>query len=133
MVFVERDQNATRTLQHNVRAFSETFGTSQAPSMEVVKSTAASFLKVSPVSGDELKKFDLVFLDPPYDLDDAELSENLTLVAHHLSDDAVVVVERSSRSPEPSWPETLRSVKSRRYGETTIWLATQSGVTPFAE
>ena len=37
---------------------------------------------------------------------------------------ALVVVERSKRSPEPTWPEGLeRDGKPRKYGETTIWLA----------
>ena len=36
----------------------------------------------------------------------------------------LVVVERSSRSPEPAWPAGLERVgKPRRYGETTVWLA----------
>ena len=33
----------------------------------------------------------------------------------------VVVVERSVRSPEPEWPETLQAVKHKRYGDTTLW------------
>ena len=36
----------------------------------------------------------------------------------------LVVVERSSRSPEPTWPLGWEATKPRRYGETTLWLAT---------
>jgi 16S rRNA (guanine966-N2)-methyltransferase len=34
---------------------------------------------------------------------------------------AVVVVERSSRSPEPTWVEGVTGERGRRYGETTLW------------
>ena len=36
---------------------------------------------------------------------------------------AVVVVERSTRSPEPTWPAGLERFADKRYGETTIWFA----------
>ena len=47
------------------------------------------------------------FIDPPYDI----------------SEDALVVVERSSRSPEPRWPAGLEREGERRYGETRVWFA----------
>jgi 16S rRNA (guanine966-N2)-methyltransferase len=33
----------------------------------------------------------------------------------------MVVVERSSRSPEPVWPGAIDGARSKRYGETTLW------------
>jgi 16S rRNA (guanine966-N2)-methyltransferase len=35
----------------------------------------------------------------------------------------VVVVERSSRSPEPQWPESLARFAEKKYGETKLWYA----------
>ncbi|WP_411722450.1 16S rRNA (guanine(966)-N(2))-methyltransferase RsmD [Mycetocola sp.] len=67
--------------------------------------------------------FDLVFLDPPYDLPDAELTGNLATLPRILSRDALVVVERSTRTPEPSWPAGLTPVRSKKYGETMVWWA----------
>lgn len=67
--------------------------------------------------------FDLVFIDPPYDLDEAALAHDLALLAPLLSPDAAVVVERSSRSPEPRWPERIAHERRRDYGETTLWWA----------
>ena len=69
------------------------------------------------------QRFDLVFLDPPYDLADAELTETLALVAGVLSADADVVIERATRSGEPTLPPGLRWQRSRRHGDTTIWWA----------
>ena len=36
---------------------------------------------------------------------------------------ALVVVERSSRSPEPTWPGGFEETRSKRYGERTLWYA----------
>jgi 16S rRNA (guanine966-N2)-methyltransferase len=66
-------------------------------------------------------RYDVAFLDPPYDLTDDDLAETLTLLQEWLSPEALVVVERSSRSPEPSWPEGILADRSKRYGETVLW------------
>lgn len=71
--------------------------------------------------------FDLVFLDPPYDMPEAELTANLAALPRVLADDALVVVERSSRTPEPSWPPGLTSIRSKKYGETMVWWAVPAG------
>ena len=67
--------------------------------------------------------FDLVFIDPPYDLGEAAVAHDLELLAPLLAADAIIVVERSSRSPEPSWPEGIVPERRRDYGETTLWWA----------
>lgn len=67
--------------------------------------------------------FDLVFADPPYDLAEGELAEVLSLAAGLLAPEGVVVVERSSRSPEPTWPASLVAERRRVYGETAVWVA----------
>ena len=73
--------------------------------------------------GEQGDGFDLVFLDPPYDLGDAELAATLTRVGEVLSADADVVIERATRSGEPSLPAGLAMDRSRRYGDTTVWWA----------
>ena len=73
----------------------------------------------------EPEQVDLVFIDPPYDVDEDALGAVLArLASGWLGPEALVVVERSKRSPEPTWPDGLeRDGKPRKYGETTIWLA----------
>lgn len=68
---------------------------------------------------------DLVLADPPYDMTEEDLAAVLTDLMTHgwLSVDALVVVERSSRSPEPRWPEGLDCAGERRYGEAKMWFA----------
>lgn len=67
--------------------------------------------------------WDLVLLDPPYDVPDADLAVVLAGLPGALSPDAVVVVERSTRSPEPTWPPGLELLDDRTYGETRMWFA----------
>lgn len=69
------------------------------------------------------KTFDVVFLDPPYPLTEAELETTLYKVSRVLADDATVIVERSSRSPEPVWPEMVQLFADKKYGETHLWFA----------
>ena len=71
--------------------------------------------------------WDVVFLDPPYDLGEAELAHTLSLLAPRVAPDATVVLERSSRSPEPAWPAGLELERRKDYGDTTLWWAQASG------
>ena len=72
--------------------------------------------------------FDLVFADPPYKLETAELQDVLTGLAAHgwLADDAVVVVERGKREPW-EWPERFAALRDRKYGEARLWYGHRHG------
>lgn len=76
--------------------------------------------------------YDLVVGDPPYPLPDADVDADLAALVEHgwLAVDAVVVVERSRRSPEPGWPAGFTGQRRRQYGETTLWSATWPGAEP---
>ncbi|PVE13138.1 16S rRNA (guanine(966)-N(2))-methyltransferase RsmD [Streptomyces scopuliridis] len=67
--------------------------------------------------------YDLVFLDPPYAVTDDDLREILLTLRTRgwLSGDAVATVERSTRGGEFDWPEGFDPLRSRRYGEGTLW------------
>jgi 16S rRNA (guanine966-N2)-methyltransferase len=88
--------------------------------VRVHRTSADGFLRGSGGgSADETARFDLVFLDPPYDVGETELATTLALLVPRL--DAVVVVERATRSPAPSLPTGLVHERSKRYGDTTLW------------
>lgn len=70
-------------------------------------------------------QWDLVLMDPPYPLAEEPLATTLAAVAPRLADGAVVVLERSSRSPEPAWPQGLVRFAEKKYGETRLWFAEQ--------
>ncbi|MDU0968617.1 MAG: 16S rRNA (guanine(966)-N(2))-methyltransferase RsmD [Actinomycetaceae bacterium] len=66
-------------------------------------------------------EWDLVFADPPYALDSAELDRVIALIGEHVSDDAVVVIERATRDGAPAPAPWGSAWESKAYGETTVW------------
>lgn len=80
------------------------------------------------LAGGHAEPFDLVVADPPYALSAADLDNVLRCLDEHgwLAADAVVVVERSRRSPELRWPEGIDGVRRRDYGETALWYGRRS-------
>jgi 16S rRNA (guanine966-N2)-methyltransferase len=82
-----------------------------------------SFLERAP----QESRWDLVFLDPPYPLEEPAMNSVLDGLSPHLAEGGVVVVERSSRSPEPGWPASLERFAEKKYGETRLWFAEPVG------
>lgn len=72
--------------------------------------------------------YDLVLLDPPYPLEEEALAAVLQGLIEHgwLADRALVVLERSSRSPEPTWPGGLAPLDAKTYGETVLHYAEEA-------
>lgn len=70
--------------------------------------------------------YDVVFLDPPYELAGPALDAVLADLGRHgwLTPDALVVAERSRRDAAPSWPVGAGEQWSRTYGETVLHFAT---------
>jgi 16S rRNA (guanine966-N2)-methyltransferase len=66
--------------------------------------------------------FDVVFLDPPYALESADLAVLIAKMTSHglVSDDGEIVLERSTRSQPVALPEGWEAGKPKRYGETTV-------------
>jgi 16S rRNA (guanine966-N2)-methyltransferase len=67
--------------------------------------------------------YDVVFADPPYALENAELERTLGLLLEYgwVAPGSVLVVERSARSVEPAWPRGLVRERDKEYGETVLW------------
>ncbi|WP_368499198.1 16S rRNA (guanine(966)-N(2))-methyltransferase RsmD [Herbiconiux sp. A18JL235] len=132
VTLVERNAGAARVARQNAatveRAVRSTgAAAADAPPARVVVAAQAvqQFLRGLPVVPGA--GFDVVFLDPPYELDETELAADLELLVPLLDPDAVVLVERSSRSPEPRWPGGLALDRTKAYGETVLWWASPAG------
>lgn len=67
--------------------------------------------------------FDVVLIDPPYDMSEEALANVLAALPEHMADDGIVVVERTKRSPEPTWPAELEFDDKRTWGDTRVWTA----------
>jgi 16S rRNA (guanine966-N2)-methyltransferase len=102
-VFVERDQQAVRTIERNLDKL-RLRGT-------VLRQDAVAALAA------EKRKYDLVFVDPPYEMYsdlEPQLARYLPSV---LTEDGVVVVETDKRV-EPALPLEQRT--SRKYGSARV-------------
>jgi 16S rRNA (guanine966-N2)-methyltransferase len=69
------------------------------------------------------RSYDIVFADPPYELAADTLDRLLGLAWTHgwVAEHGLVVVERSRRTPPPSWPAAVTDTWSRTYGETIVY------------
>jgi 16S rRNA (guanine966-N2)-methyltransferase len=85
---------------------------------KVINKSVQSFL-AAPTARD----FTLVFIDPPYEIDNVEVVSNLDALLPILHPEAVVAVERSSRTEKPEFPSTYVLVDEKNYGDTVVyWL-----------
>ncbi|QAB17679.1 16S rRNA (guanine(966)-N(2))-methyltransferase RsmD [Leucobacter muris] len=123
VTLVEKHLQAAQVAGRNARTVLGAFTRSgSAPLVEVVRQSVQAFLD-SAGENPAAPRWDVALIDPPYDLGDAELAANLAALVPLLADDAAVLVERSTRSPEPEWPAGLAPVREKRYGETALWWA----------
>ncbi len=92
------------------------------PGVRVVRTTATGHLRGQP------QQFDLVLLDPPYDVAADEVEQILTqLCTGWLAEGAMVVVERGARDESPRWPEGFGTAWNRRFGDTELHRAVWYG------
>jgi 16S rRNA (guanine966-N2)-methyltransferase len=108
--FVESDKRAADVLKGNAKEL----GFANAV---VVNRTAEAYALA------EGEEFDVVFADPPYAVGDDELAKVLRGIVPRLTEDAILIVERASRSSEPTWPEEVESLRAKRYGDTAVYWA----------
>ncbi|MBM9503894.1 16S rRNA (guanine(966)-N(2))-methyltransferase RsmD [Actinacidiphila acididurans] len=123
VLLVEAEPRAARVVRQNIAALG-------LPGAELHTARADKTV-AAPAPG---APYDVVFLDPPYDVPDAEVREILlTLLDNRwLAGRALVTVERRTRGGEFDWPHGFEGLRSRRYGEATLWYGRAARVTPGA-
>jgi 16S rRNA (guanine966-N2)-methyltransferase len=112
VTLVESDRRTAALIGENARAI----GFARA---NVVPAPVGVTLSAAPAA-----PYDIAFLDPPYPHTDDAVAADLRALAGNgwLVPEALVVVERSARSPEPAWPAGFEETRGKKYGETTLWL-----------
>jgi 16S rRNA (guanine966-N2)-methyltransferase len=117
---VERDGKAAAVCVTNLKLVTKALEKeSEELDGKVINKSVHSFLE----SAAELD-FDLVFIDPPYEIGNDEIVNNLTELQKHLAKEATVVVERSSRDKQPEFPSEYSLDDTKSYGDTVIyWLS----------
>ncbi|SFF61962.1 16S rRNA (guanine966-N2)-methyltransferase [Actinacidiphila alni] len=119
VLLAEAEPRAAKVIRENVAAL-------KLPGAEVRSGRAEKI-----VTGPPPRPYDVVFLDPPYDVPDDELREILlTLLANDwLAAEALVTVERRTRGGAFDWPPGFTGLRSRKYGEATLWYGRAAQVT----
>ena len=112
---VERGRQAAALIRRNAATLAKAGGVAAARVHEVAVHTY--LLRAT-------GPFDLVFSDPPYDLDDEAMTSDLVALAPLLSPHALVVVERARRSTPPDFAAAgLELFREKTYGDTALWWA----------
>ncbi|WP_148574544.1 16S rRNA (guanine(966)-N(2))-methyltransferase RsmD [Nocardioides caldifontis] len=119
VTLVEHDRRAAAVASANAATLGLT-------GVEVVRLPVARYLAGRPSS-----PFDVVFLDPPYAVEEGVVVADLEALGRGwLAAGALVVVERSSRGADVAWPDGYLPAKVKRYGETALARAEWSGTPP---
>jgi 16S rRNA (guanine966-N2)-methyltransferase len=111
---VEKSPRAASVIDRNARRVQHAAG----GSYRVHRTSVDAYLAVV------REPYDLVFIDPPYDLGEDGLHETLRLLAPALAPASLTIVERAARSPQPVLPDGLALERHRRYGDTAVWWLT---------
>ena len=118
-VLVEKDGKAAAVCNQNATLIQKALEKEGFfdPVTKVVHKPVSSFLST------DTAEYSLVFIDPPYEVSNEDVIENLEALIPRLSKDAVVMVERSSRSDALIVPAGLKLDEEKSYGDTAIyWL-----------
>jgi 16S rRNA (guanine966-N2)-methyltransferase len=107
VVFVESDRDACRTIERNLEKLS--LRGAEVACRDVLRFLAA-----------ERRRFDLILVDPPYDVVESVAVRLATYLPAVLAETGVVVLESSSRLEPELPPLALRT--SRRYGSARVSL-----------
>jgi 16S rRNA (guanine(966)-N(2))-methyltransferase RsmD len=113
VLLIESDPKAARAVRDNIAALQAS-----------AKTRLVTDRVERALAGPPDAPYDVVFADPPYDVPAEQIGELLdALASGWLAPGAVVVVERSARGADVSWPAGYMPLSRRRYGETMLWYA----------
>jgi len=116
-VLVEKDAKAAAVCAKNIGFIEAALQAAKVKaSMRVQQKSVDAYLSTA-----GSVEFDLVFIDPPYDIENRDITENLSKVAPLLAMDAIVVLERSSRTPRAELPADLVLEDEKSYGDTVVY------------
>ncbi len=110
VVLLEYQESAAKVLAQNIQ-------TLKAGNIQLLRQDALAFLKSQPTH-----KFDIVFLDPPFDSD--YLGEACMLLEQGgwLSEQACIYIESDSRHALPELPASWVQVRAKKAGQVSYYL-----------
>jgi 16S rRNA (guanine966-N2)-methyltransferase len=112
VLLVERDPRTAQLGRRNAK----TLGLA----VDIVVSPVEQALRKAPPH-----PFDIVFADPPYELETPTVSDQIRQLVGNAWVDrgSLIVVERSKRTPQLIWPDSAVKLWHRAYGETILCFA----------
>jgi len=115
VVAVDNDEKATSVTRSNFEILEKVPGLGSASAITM---SAGKYLD----KGADIS-FDIVFIDPPYDLPNSDVEKILLLLTSNgfLKKSSIIAVERDSKSKPFSWPRGLAELKVRKYGAASIY------------
>jgi 16S rRNA (guanine966-N2)-methyltransferase len=119
VTLVEKDPAAAAVCGENLKAIQASFE-KQAIDCEL----KLEKLDVRNFASKSKSGFDLVFIDPPYELANQAVELLLAELMSSLSAESMVVVERDSRSEELKLPEGIKLESRKNYGDTSVFFLT---------
>jgi 16S rRNA (guanine966-N2)-methyltransferase len=113
-LLVERDRAAVTVIRSNV----DTVGL---PGAVVIAQDVSRVTSGAPPSAASAP-YDVVYVDPPYDVPDDTVEAVLDGLAAHgwLAESALVLVERARRTAAFLWPDGYQADRDRTYGDTMV-------------
>ena len=111
VVFVERSPVAAKQLRTNIEIL-------DARGASVLQQDALDFLRSKPG-----RRYDIVFVDPPFALDALQETCRLLAETGHLADSALVYIEEARSREEPQLPERWQVLKDKKAGNVRYMLA----------
>ena len=114
---VEKDDAATKTITTNSALVqkAQPVGTFHLFHMSVQK-----FVESTPEN-----QYHFVYIDPPYDFADSEITTILQDLHSNnfFKDGAVIAIERATKSAKPLWPQGYEPSRTKVYGQASIYYA----------
>lgn len=114
VVLVDQASSAIRAIEQNI-------ATTKLPGCHAVAANVSEWVRTAPST----PGWDVVFADPPYDMDDSRLAAIMADLALRdaLSPNCHVLVERAKprgANSEFPWPEGFSALPPRTYGDTVV-------------
>lgn len=119
VVGVEKARTAARVARDNAATVNSALG------REIVKIEQMSVQRFLQTT--EAGSWDVILADPPYDIDQDELTPVIAQAFAALMEDGLLVLERAVKADEPKWPDNTNVVDARRYGEAMVYFVRRRG------
>ena len=110
-IFVERDRRALAALRDNVTALGV---------QDRTRVLGEEVLRALDRLGREGVRFDVVFLDPPYDEDLVTPTLERLGAGPVVASDGIVIAQHRTKRPPPAESGRLTAFRTRRFGDTTL-------------